>query len=90
MEVSELTRELARRYGISETRGVLVTYVESYSPAWEAGIREGDVIIEVNREPVENLDKYYRAIREAKKGDKILLLIRRGSSSQFVILKIDE
>ena len=88
MEVSELTRELARRYGISETRGVLVTYVEAESPAGEAGIREGDVILEVNRGPVDTVDEYYGAMREAKKGKKILLWVKRGSSSQYVVVTI--
>jgi serine protease Do len=88
MEVSELTRELARRYGISETRGVLVTYVEAESPAGEAGIREGDVILEVNRGSVDNVDEYYDAMREAKKGEKILLWVKRGSSSQYVVVTI--
>lgn len=90
MEVSELTRELARKYGISETRGVVVIYVENDSPAERAGIREGDVIIEVNRASVVNLDEYYEAIKEAKKGDKILFWIKRGRSSQFVVVTLDE
>jgi serine protease Do len=90
MEVSELNRELARKYGISESRGVLVTYVENNSPAERAGIREGDVIIEVNRESVMNLDEYYEAVKEAKKGDKILFWIKRGRSSQFVVVTLDK
>ena len=90
MEVSELTRELARRYGISETRGVLVTYVEADSPAGEAGIREGDVILEVNRGPVDTVDEYYDEMREPKKGEKILLWVKRGKNSQFVVLTLNE
>jgi len=90
MEVNELTRELARKYGISETKGVLVTYVENDSPAERAGIREGDIIIEVNREAVKNLDEYYKATKQAKKGDKILFWIKRGRSSQFVVVKLEE
>jgi len=90
MEVSELNSELARKYGISESRGVLVTYVENNSPAERAGIREGDVIIEVNRESVMNLDEYYEAFKEAKKGDKILFWIKRGRSSQFVVVTLDK
>ena len=85
MEVSELNRELARKYGISESRGVLVTYVENNSPAERAGIREGDVIIEVNRESVMNLDEYYEAVKEAKKGDKILFWIKRGRNRLLLI-----
>jgi len=90
MEVSEVNSELARKYGISESRGVLVTYVENNSPAERAGIREGDVIIEVNRESVMNLDEYYEAFKEAKKGDKILFWIKRGRSSQFVVVTLDK
>ena len=90
MEVNELTRELARKYGISETKGVLVTYVENDSPAERAGIREGDIIIEVNREAVKNLDEYYKATKQAKKGDKILFWIKRGRSSQFVVVQLEE
>jgi serine protease Do len=90
IEVTELTRELARKYRITETSGVLVTYVESESPAEAAGIREGDIIIEVNRAAVDNLDEYYKAIEEALKRDKILFWIKRGRSSQFVVLTIDK
>ena len=90
IEVTELTRELARKYRITETRGVLVTYVESESPAESAGIREGDIIIEVNRAAVDNLDEYYKAIEEALKRDKILFWIKRGRSSQFVVLTVDK
>ena len=90
IEVTELTRELARKYRITETRGVLVTYVEGESPADVAGIREGDIIIEVNRAAVDNLDEYYQAIQEAMKQDKILFWIKRGRSSQFVVVTIDK
>jgi len=90
MEVSEITQELARKYRVSETRGVLVTYVESNSPADLAGIREGDVIIEVNRETVENLDEYYKAIKKAEDDDKILFWIKRGRSSLFVVVQLSE
>lgn len=88
IEVTELTRELAKRYRITETKGVLVTYVESDSPAEAAGIREGDVIIEVNRTSVDTLDQYDKAIQEALKRDKILFWIKRGRSSQFVVVTV--
>jgi S1-C subfamily serine protease len=67
-----------------------VTYVEPDSPADQAGIRSRDVIIEVNRQSVDSLDEYDEAIKEAKKGDNILFWIRRGRSSQFVVVQLDE
>ena len=88
MEVSELTPDVARRYGISGEKGVLVTSVESGSPAEEAGMRDGDIILEVNREPVKHLDEYYKAMDKAKKGDTILLWVKRGRGSQFVVISL--
>ena len=67
-----------------------MTYVESESPAEAAGIREGDIIIEVNRASVDNLDEYNKAVQEALKQDKILFWIKRGRSSQFVVVTIDK
>ncbi|KPJ86847.1 MAG: hypothetical protein AMS17_10790 [Spirochaetes bacterium DG_61] len=88
MEVSELTSELARRYGVVDTKGVLVTGVEDGSSADAAGIKEGDVIVEVNREPVENLDAYNKAVKKALKEDKVHLLIKRAGTSLFVVITL--
>jgi len=88
MEVSELTSELARRYGVVDTKGVLVTGVEDGSSADAAGIKEGDVIVEVNREPVENLDAYNKAVKKALREDKVLLLIKRAGTSLFVVITL--
>jgi len=88
MGVSELTPELARGYGITEKRGVVVTQVESGSPVEEAGIKEGDLIVEVNREPIKNLGEYNSATKKVKRGDKILLLITRENHSQFVVITL--
>jgi len=88
MEVSELTSELARRYGVVDTKGVLVTGVDEGSFADEAGIKEGDVIVEVNRTPVENLDAYNKAVKNALKEDKVLLLIKRAGTSLFVVITL--
>lgn len=67
LKVSDITQELARRYGLSlTTKGVVVIKVEVGSPAEEAGIREGDIIDEINRHPIGRLGDYTKAISEAK------------------------
>lgn len=91
MELTELTEDMALRYNLEETEGVLVTTVEPMSPAGQAGIRERDIITQVDRKDVRDLDDYYQAVNEArkKKRDKILLLVTRGKTSQFVVIPLD-
>jgi serine protease Do len=66
MEVQELTRSTVRDYNLPEdASGVVVTYVNPSSPAYEKGLREGAVIISINSEPVENLDDYEALMSDA-------------------------
>lgn len=66
IEAEDLTSENLRRYRIEEKRGVVVINVEPNSPADEAGIMPGDVIVEINKEPVKNLSDYERITRQLK------------------------
>jgi len=88
MEVRGLDQRYAQQYGISEEKGVIVTNVESGSPADMAGIREGDVIIEVDRKPVGNLSEYSKSVKKAQKEGKVLLLIKRAGTSLFVVIQL--
>jgi serine protease Do len=60
-----------------------VTRVEPESPAAEAGIQPGDVIQEVNRKPVKNVEDFAQKVEKAKDKDSILLFIQRGQNSLF-------
>ncbi len=91
MELSDITDALARRYDIEEAEGVLVTFVAPASPAAQAGVRPGDVITQVNRKDILNLEDYNKCLSDARKQkkDKILLLIARGETSQFVVIDLE-
>ena len=87
LTVQELTPQLAERLGLDPSeKGVIVAQVEPGSPAGEAGIQPGDLIQEVNRQPIRDMNDYIQAIRAAKKGESLLLLIGRGEGSLFVVL----
>jgi serine protease Do len=86
MEVEELTPELSQNLGIRLREGVVVTTVEEESPAAAAGIREGDVILEVNRERVRTAEEYSTAVQKGA-GSPLLLLVSRGESTLYVALK---
>ncbi|MGK7344472.1 MAG: DegQ family serine endoprotease [Candidatus Nitrospinota bacterium M3_3B_026] len=90
LRASDITPELAQRFDLETGPGVVVTSVAPGSPAALAGIRPGDVITELNRKPVENIETYREVLSAAKPGDVVLMLLRRGDSSSFLAIKIPE
>jgi len=71
------------------TEGVVVTGVKPDSNAYNAGIREGDLIIKVDTNKIKNLKEYREAIQAYSTGDPILLLVKRDNNSKFVAFEID-
>jgi serine protease Do len=84
--VQNITPEIARSLGLEPGSGVVITGAEPGSPAAKAGIRSGDVIQEINREPIKDADEFNRAIESAKDQENILFLIRRGESNLFIVV----
>jgi serine protease Do len=88
LRVQDLTPEIAEQLGVKNEVGVLVTSVEPGSPAETAGLRRGDLILEVNREEVTNTSELQKRLGDAD--DRALLLVRRGDATIFVPLKRTE
>jgi serine protease Do len=87
LTVQRLTPQMAESLGLEKSEGVVVTAIEPGSTAEEAGIRRGDVILEVDRKAVRNLDEYKKAVAGVRKGRGVLFLVRRGESTLFLALK---
>ena len=85
LHAQNLTPEIAEQLGMEGTEGVVVTAVEPDSPAEEAGIRRGDVVLEVDRQPVGDAAEFRRRLDASPKG--ALLLVKRGDATLFVALK---
>jgi serine protease Do len=85
MSVEPLTREQARQLGVSATSGVLITDVQPSGRAADAGLRQGDVIVEVDRQPVASPDALRAALKTGSR--PALLLVQRGAASMFVTLE---
>jgi len=82
-----LTPQLAQRLGYDkDEQGLVVSKVEALSPAAEAGIRRGDVIKEINRKEVRNLEEMHSIIENLSKEDT-LLLVKRGKSTFYAVLE---
>ena len=88
LDVRELNEELTARYGLKATeRGVVVVRVKSGSTAEEMGVREGDVILEVNRKAVGSLKSYEQAASGLAKDQAVLLLLKRKGQAIYLTLR---
>jgi serine protease Do len=85
MSLQSVTPDIAERLGIGNARGAVITSVREGGPAQEAGLREGDVIIEVDRKPVNTADEATRLLGAERAGGH-LLRVRRGDAALFVPL----
>jgi len=85
LAVQDLNPEIAQQLGLDSTDGVLITAVQPGSPADDAQLRRGDVILEVDRSAVRNVGELRKRLEAADEG--ALLLIRRGDSTIFVPIK---
>jgi serine protease Do len=88
LTVQNLTPELAQRFEWDQTeQGVVISNVQPGSPAADVKLRPGDLIKEINRQKIQNLKDYNQALQKAKKGESLLLLIKRGERTFYVALK---
>ncbi|MFQ5682459.1 MAG: DegQ family serine endoprotease [Candidatus Binatia bacterium] len=88
LTVQQVTPQIAESLGLDRPEGVVITAVEPGMPADEAGMRRGDVIVEINRKPIRSLRNYRKALGVTKKGKGILFLVRRGDRTLFLALKL--
>ena len=80
---SDLRRELQLPEG---TTGVVITDLSDDSPAAQAGLQSGDVIVQVNHKPVNTVADFNQAVRQGASRDSTLLLVKRGEGTQFLVV----
>ena len=88
MDVRPLTPELARQLNLRTAEGVIVFSVDEDSAASEAGLQRGDVIREVNRQRVRNVQDFEKATKDVKDGDRVTVLLQRGPQSLYVAFTV--
>ncbi len=88
--LQDLTPELAEYLRVKDVEGVLVSNVIDGSPAAKAGLRQGDVILEINRVKVKSVEDLVERIRKLKVGEKAVLLVRREAGTVFVPVTVGE
>jgi serine protease Do len=88
--IEEIDSTTAKQLGLEANTGVLVTAVKPSSPADEAGMRPGDVVLEVNGKPTDNLSAFHAVTAQTSKAEILRLLIRRQDSELYVALKVKD
>jgi serine protease Do len=90
LDVRAVTPDIARQLGIRASEGVVVAAVDAGSPADASGIQPGDVIREVNRQKIRGLADFERATRAVKQGDRVTVLLQRGSAALYVAFTVGQ
>jgi serine protease Do len=83
-----LTEEIARYYRLPVGHGVIVTKVAEGSPAEEAGMADGDIILEIDNSETRTIEDLVREIRKRKVGDKVRIFALRSGREHFFDLEL--
>jgi serine protease Do len=87
LQLQDLTPELRQQLGAKSEHGVVVADVQPGSPAHNASIQRGDVILEVNHEAVKGVSDMKEKIEKSHSKDSLLLLVQRDGHSLYIVLK---
>ncbi len=90
MEITQITPEKVEQFDLRVTQGLVITDVGAGSPADEAGLRPGDVVLEINRQEVLTVEDWLAVTAALTPGDTALLLIVRGDRSYYVPVQVEE
>ncbi len=91
VRIQDVTPELAEAYGLEKPMGALIVEVEKGTPAEKAGLKEGDLIIEYNGKPVEDMQSLRLMVAETEPGTEVTLkIIREDGSKKEIKLKLAE
>ncbi len=89
MVLSDITPELAQQLGVEAGQGIIIKNVDPTSPAQEAGLRRGQIILSVDQKPVNTTEDFYRVMKEAGSKKHVLLQVRAGQVVRYIPLDLE-
>ena len=79
-----------RQLGLTSEKALMIVHVEAKSPAAEAQLREGDIMIGFEGEPISGVDSLHRSLSDGKIGEECTLtLLRRGEQIDVLIRPVE-
>ena len=84
LRAQDLTPAIADQLGLDKAEGVIITDIDPDGPAAEAGLRRGDLIVEIDRKSIKNAKDFAEKLGGS---EKVLVLVKRGESTLWVPLK---
>ena len=81
---------IAKYYQLPTTNGVIITYIQKDSPSEDAGLEEGDIILNVDKYRITNFETLVAVINEFRPGDKVNLKVQRGESIINKSMKLEK
>jgi S1-C subfamily serine protease len=90
VDVNQVTPELAEAFGLSVEEGVALEQVFAGTGADEAGLRGGDVIVEIEGEPTPTVEDLYARLRDFQPGDRVTVVVARGDERESLEVTLGE
>ena len=88
--LTPLSPEIAQRFAIEADGGAIVAQVERASPAARAGMRPGDVVVEIDGRPVDTIEQVLGALRRSRSGDVLRLTVVRAGQQLEIPVRVEE
>jgi S1-C subfamily serine protease len=85
-----VSSDIAAEYGLPVSEGAYVTYVAPGSPAQKAGIKNGDIIVAADGQPVKTVDTLMAAVKKKSVGQTINLTYYNGNDKKSVDVTVEE
>jgi C-terminal processing protease CtpA/Prc len=90
VKVEDLTEQLGDYFGVKDGEGALITEVEENEPAYKAGLKAGDVIVEADGKKIEDTGNLIDVISGKEKGDKVEIKVLRDRKPQSFNVEVEE
>ncbi len=87
--VQDLTPELSQQLGLDRDHGVIIKNVDPNSPAQEAGLRRGQIILSVNQKPVNTTEEFFKVMKEVSNQKHVLLQVKAGQVVRYITLDLE-